>query len=57
MMGFMNHIDTDSGRFTISVSIGASMYPDDAQDCDGLVRYADEALYRAKRSQDSLCHP
>lgn len=55
MMGFMNYIDTDSGRFTISVSIGASMYPDDAQDCDGLVRCADEALYRAKRLVKT-CH-
>ncbi|SBS27235.1 Cyclic di-GMP phosphodiesterase Gmr [Marinomonas aquimarina] len=35
----------------VSVSIGACLYPDDAQDLDDLVRYADSALFAAKSSQ------
>ena len=29
-------------------SIGISVYPDDAQDCEGLLKHADVAMYRAK---------
>lgn len=40
----------------VSVSIGACLYPDDAQDLEDLVRYADSALYAAKSNQRSSIH-
>lgn len=36
------------GKLGITVSIGVSTYPDDAIDAHGLVRAADQALYKAK---------
>jgi diguanylate cyclase (GGDEF)-like protein len=33
---------------SISVSIGASLYPDDGRDTDSLLMHADSAMYRAK---------
>lgn len=35
--------------FHVTASIGFSIHPDDANDLDTLVRYADIAMYRAKR--------
>jgi diguanylate cyclase (GGDEF)-like protein len=35
-------------EFTLSVSIGASIYPDDADDAGSLMKNADIAMYRAK---------
>ncbi len=35
-------------QLQINCSIGVSMYPDDAQDLDGLLRVADMAMYHAK---------
>jgi diguanylate cyclase (GGDEF)-like protein len=34
----------------VTFSIGAAVFPDHAQDIDSLMRYADEAMYVAKRS-------
>jgi diguanylate cyclase (GGDEF)-like protein len=42
--------DSDMAAESVTVSIGAACYPDDALDADGLVRRADEALYAAKRA-------
>ena len=36
--------------FAIDASIGLALFPDDAGDTDALMRIADEAMYRAKRS-------
>ncbi len=36
--------------FRVTVSIGISVFPDDAQDPDALLRHADSAMYRVKRS-------
>lgn len=36
--------------FRVTVSIGISVYPDDALDPDALLRHADSAMYRVKRS-------
>ena len=41
---------------TVSASIGVSLYPDDGQDGDELMRHADSAMYRAKGSgRDAVC--
>lgn len=36
--------------FSISASIGIAVYPDDSQDCEELVRKADEAMYFVKKA-------
>ena len=38
----------DAGQLAITVSIGVSTYPEDSLDAHGLVRAADQALYKAK---------
>ena len=35
---------------TSTASIGISLYPQDAKDAKGLLKHADEAMYRAKQS-------
>jgi diguanylate cyclase len=41
---------------TVSASIGACLYPDDADDRDSLMRHADSAMYRAKeRGKNRYC--
>ncbi|MDE2441138.1 MAG: EAL domain-containing protein, partial [Betaproteobacteria bacterium] len=40
----------------INCSIGVSVYPDDAQDLDGLLRVADVAMYHAKKSGKGQYH-
>ncbi len=37
-------------KFAISASIGISVYPDDSNDCEELVRKADAAMYQVKKS-------
>ncbi len=46
-----------AGRFVVqghslstSCSVGISMFPDHSEDCDSLIRYADQAMYRAKEN-------
>ncbi|HUH61293.1 MAG TPA: diguanylate cyclase [Candidimonas sp.] len=36
-------------RLVIGTSIGIALYPDDAQDFEGLLRHADKSMYEAKR--------
>jgi diguanylate cyclase len=36
--------------FVVTASIGVSVYPNDADDSDALLRHADAAMYRVKRS-------
>jgi diguanylate cyclase (GGDEF)-like protein len=40
----------DGSDLHISVSIGISIYPDDAHDADGMLKSADTAMYHAKES-------
>lgn len=40
----------------INCSIGVSVYPDDAQDIDGLLRVADVAMYHAKKTGKGQYH-
>jgi predicted signal transduction protein with EAL and GGDEF domain len=42
--------DMDGLEFVIGASIGITMSPDDGANCEGLLRNADMALYRAKAS-------
>jgi diguanylate cyclase (GGDEF)-like protein len=44
------HLGGDAGEVRITVSIGGVGYPDDTGDARQLLRLADDALYRAKRS-------
>jgi diguanylate cyclase (GGDEF)-like protein len=45
-----------AGRYPpLSASIGISLFPDHAQDIELLVRYADVAMYAAKRRKDHVC--
>jgi len=32
----------------VTCSIGVSVYPDDSEESDDLIKYADTAMYRAK---------
>jgi diguanylate cyclase (GGDEF)-like protein len=43
-------VSVDGRDLSISVSIGASIYPDHGRDADVLLRAADSALFRAKES-------
>jgi diguanylate cyclase (GGDEF)-like protein/PAS domain S-box-containing protein len=45
---FKKPIVIDTNEMTVGVSIGISVFPDNAADSDGLTKAADAALYRAK---------
>jgi diguanylate cyclase (GGDEF)-like protein/PAS domain S-box-containing protein len=49
--------DAVAGRFSVqghslstSCSVGISIFPEHSDDCDTLIRYADQAMYRAKEN-------
>ncbi|MEO0945139.1 MAG: EAL domain-containing protein [Pseudomonadota bacterium] len=42
-------IDLIGGGVSLSASIGVAIFPDDAQECKGLLRTADMAMYESKR--------
>jgi diguanylate cyclase (GGDEF)-like protein len=44
----------DAGKEPLSASLGISFFPDDAQDTELLLRYADKAMYAAKRHVDHV---
>ncbi len=48
MRAFQAPIAVDGRHLMISISVGASMYPDHGSDAEGLLRAADAALFRAK---------
>ena len=57
---FQKPLSVDGRDLIVSVSVGASMFPDHEQDADALLRAADAALFRAKalgRSQLSVFTP
>jgi diguanylate cyclase (GGDEF)-like protein len=41
-------------RLSVSASVGCSHFPQDAQDPDTLLKYADLSMYRAKETKDSI---
>ena len=52
---FQTAFDLDGRRLTISVSIGAAVFPDHASDTAELLRAADAALARAKEAGRNRC--
>ena len=57
---FQAPIDVDGRDLMVSISVGASMYPDHGSDAEALLRAADAALFRAKalgRSQLVVFNP
>jgi len=47
---FQNPIQTKSAKLNITMSIGVSMFPDDADNYITLFKYADMAMYKAKEN-------
>jgi len=45
----------DKKEFSISASFGISIFPDDGNDFETLVKYADSAMYQAKKDHISCC--
>jgi diguanylate cyclase (GGDEF)-like protein len=41
-------------HYRLSASIGISIFPDHAEDLELLIRYADKAMYVAKRQRDHI---
>jgi diguanylate cyclase (GGDEF)-like protein len=57
---FQSLVSVDHRELSVSVSIGASIYPDHGRDAESLLRAADSALFRAKelgRSQLAVFTP
>ncbi len=57
---FQQPLHVEGRELILSVSVGASLFPEHATDADGLLRAADSALFRAKalgRSQLALFAP
>jgi diguanylate cyclase (GGDEF)-like protein/PAS domain S-box-containing protein len=50
---FNESIETSAGEMKISVSIGITLYPDDGEDGETLLKHADIALRRAKEVGES----
>jgi diguanylate cyclase (GGDEF)-like protein/PAS domain S-box-containing protein len=46
------HVGTEAQAVEIGTSIGISVYPDDAQDSDTLIKLADAAMYSAKSQRN-----
>ncbi|MCX7121250.1 MAG: GGDEF domain-containing protein [Gammaproteobacteria bacterium] len=42
------NVEINSHRFEIKASIGGALYPDDADDAEKLIQYADHAMYQVK---------
>jgi diguanylate cyclase (GGDEF)-like protein len=45
----------DEGLRPLSASIGISMFPDDSEDIEILIKYADQAMYAAKQQKHHVC--
>ncbi|MBF0124571.1 MAG: diguanylate cyclase [Magnetococcales bacterium] len=51
-----NHFLLEGKPTYISGSLGVAFFPDDARDLDGLLKCADEAMYRSKKAGRNACH-
>lgn len=47
-------LDNSDNSFMVTKSIGASIFPDDATDFEGLLKKADKALYQSKRYKNTF---
>ena len=50
-------MQTDQHTLHISASIGVSLYPQDAQDIEQLVRIADQSMYKVKAQHNAQHKP
>ena len=50
-------IEVAGRTLDVAASLGISVYPDDAADCETLIRLADQAMYRAKTISRSSALP
>jgi diguanylate cyclase (GGDEF)-like protein len=60
VQAFQQALSVDDRELSVSVSVGASIFPDHGEDAEGLLRAADSALFRAKelgRSRLALFTP
>jgi diguanylate cyclase (GGDEF)-like protein len=60
LTAFQKLISVDQRELSVSVSVGASIYPEHGEDAENLLRAADSALFRAKelgRSQLAIFTP
>ena len=55
MQTFASPIIVGNHEITVSVSVGASLYPHDGEDAESLVKTADAAMYRAKQLGRANC--
>ena len=49
-------IETATDMLEVSASIGVSVFPDDCKDAETLIRYADIAMYKAKKSTENIIY-
>lgn len=50
-------VELDAGQVRVTASIGVACFPDNASDAPDLLKLADDAMYRAKRSgKNRVCH-
>jgi len=54
LMSFQGPILLNGSPYSLSASIGISIFPDDSEEIDVLIKYADQAMYIAKRQQDPV---
>jgi len=52
---FAQPFEISNHEIFVNASIGISLFPDDGQDVSSLLRHADTAMYRAKRSSSRVC--
>jgi len=50
LMSLNRTFEVDNHSFSLSASVGVALFPDDAKDADLLIRYADAAMYEAKKA-------
>lgn len=52
---FNEPVKINQTDYRISISIGVSMYPEQGENLEELIKNADDAMYQAKQSQSHIC--